>query len=65
MAAFSCLNIVVRQWKDENSIRKLSASQMECWNRGDIEDFMKMYRNKDSLVFVGKTGVQFGCHSYW
>ena len=50
----------VCQSKDENSIRKLLASQMECWNHGDIEGFMRTYWNNDSLMFIGKTGVHFG-----
>ena len=48
------------QSKEETSIRQLLATQTECWNRGDIDGFMKTYWKNDSLMFIGKTGVHFG-----
>ena len=31
-----------------------------AWNKGDIEGFMKYYWQSDSLIFVGKNGIQNG-----
>lgn len=45
---------------DEKEIRQLLADQTESWNRGDIEGFMETYWKSDSLLFVGKSGVNRG-----
>jgi hypothetical protein len=45
---------------DEVLIRQLLISQIETWNRGDIETFMKTYWRSDSLMFIGKNGVTYG-----
>jgi len=45
---------------DEQAIRKLMADQVDAWNRGSIDDFMKGYWQDDSLQFVGKSGVSYG-----
>ena len=34
--------------------------QEESWNKGNIEDFMKKYWKNDSLIFVGKSGINYG-----
>jgi len=34
--------------------------QVEAWNRGSIDDFMKGYWQNDSLIFVGKSGITYG-----
>jgi ketosteroid isomerase-like protein len=44
----------------EASIRRIMADQAAAWNKGDIDDFMKGYWNNDSLVFVGKLGLNYG-----
>ncbi|MEY2902049.1 MAG: hypothetical protein RLY89_1155, partial [Bacteroidota bacterium] len=48
------------QDKDELTIRKILASQTEQWNKGNIADFMNGYWKSDSLLFVGKSGANFG-----
>jgi uncharacterized protein (TIGR02246 family) len=48
------------QSKDETAIRKVLAQQTEAWNRGDLEGFMEGYWKSDSLVFIGKSGVNRG-----
>ena len=35
-----------------NSIKKILASQQECWNNGDIDGFMQGYWNSDKLIFT-------------
>lgn len=34
--------------------------QQEAWNNADLEGFMKHYWHSDSLVFVGKSGLNKG-----
>ena len=48
------------QSKDEQAIRKVLAQQTEAWNRGDLEGFMEGYWKSESLVFIGKSGVNRG-----
>lgn len=48
------------QQNDETQIKNLLAAQTEAWNRGDLEGFMQTYWKSDSLMFVGKNGVQRG-----
>jgi ketosteroid isomerase-like protein len=48
------------QSRDELAIRHLLAEQTAAWNRGDLDGFMKGYWENDSLVFVGKSGVNYG-----
>lgn len=52
--------IVYGQAGEEKAIRQLLTIQTESWNRGDIESFMQTYWKSDSLMFIGKSGVQFG-----
>ncbi len=52
--------IVYGQTSEEKAIRQLLTIQTESWNRGDIESFMQTYWKSDSLMFIGKSGVQFG-----
>ncbi|HET7897459.1 MAG TPA: DUF4440 domain-containing protein, partial [Flavisolibacter sp.] len=48
------------QSSDEGQIRKLLATQTEEWNRGNLEGFMQTYWKNDSLMFIGKNGIQWG-----
>ena len=48
------------QASEEKGIRKLLQVQTECWNKGDIEGFMQTYWKSDSLMFIGKNGIQWG-----
>jgi len=52
--------IVFGQSKDEISILKVLDEQTKAWNRGDIEGFMKGYWKNDSLMFIGKSGINLG-----
>ncbi len=38
----------------ETKIRQLMQTQIEAWNKGDIEGFMATYWKSDSLLFIGK-----------
>lgn len=48
------------QSKDEIAIRKVLSTQMDAWNSGNIDNFMKGYWNNDSLMFIGKSGITYG-----
>lgn len=42
------------------AIRQVLATQTAAWNKGDLEGFMEGYWRNDSLLFIGKSGVQYG-----
>lgn len=48
------------QSSDETIIRKMLADQTVEWNKGNIESFMQGYWKSDSLLFVGKSGPNYG-----
>lgn len=44
-----------------SSIIKTKMTEQEnCWNKGDLECFMKHYWKNDSLEFIGKSGLNLG-----
>ena len=45
---------------DEAAIRNILTTQTGAWNRGDLKGFMQTYWHSDSLLFIGKNGVQYG-----
>ena len=58
-----CLSVSLAsysQLKEEKEIRKLLDTQIDAWNRGNIDEFMIGYWNNDSLMFIGKNGVTYG-----
>jgi ketosteroid isomerase-like protein len=48
------------QSEDEMNIRKILEEQTKAWNQGDLEKFMQGYWKNDSLIFIGKTGINWG-----
>jgi len=52
--------VVFAQSSDELSIRKVLDDQVKAWNIGDIEGFMQGYWKNDSLMFIGKNGINWG-----
>ena len=52
--------IAFSQANDELTIRKVLDSQTEAWNKGDIKSFMQGYWKDDSLMFIGKNGINWG-----
>ena len=50
----------IAQSKDEPGIRKILDQQIKSWNQGDIEGFMSGYWKNDSLLFLGKSGINWG-----
>ncbi len=49
-----------RKESDHNDILKLLETQRQAWNKGDMEGYMQGYEQSDSLVFVGKSGPEYG-----
>ncbi len=45
---------------DHAGILKVLEAQRQAWNKGDMEDYMQGYIQSDSLVFVGKSGPEYG-----
>ena len=48
------------QNKEERAIRNILNQQTIQWNKGNLEGFMKGYWESDSLLFVGKSGAEYG-----
>ena len=48
------------QSRDEKEILQLLDNQVNNWNRGDIDEFMRGYWENDSLMFIGSSGVTYG-----
>lgn len=44
----------------ESEIRAVLDAQVEAWNRGDLNAFMRGYWKSDKTEFVGSSGVQRG-----
>ena len=49
-----------RSEKHETAILEILNTQIDSWNRGDVEAFMQPYWKSDSLMFIGKSGVTRG-----
>ena len=56
--AFSLITLA--QAGDAVSIRKVLDEQIKEWNKGNIEGFMQGYWRSDSLMFIGKSGINWG-----
>ena len=48
------------QSNDEKSIQNVLDLQVEAWNNGDIDSFMKGYWKSEELCFIGASGVSYG-----
>ena len=51
------------QRSQSDLILKLLEDQRQAWNRGDLNEYMQGYNQSDSLLFVGKSGPQYGCNN--
>ena len=50
----------IAQSNDEIAIKQALNEQIEAWNQGNLERFMKTYWENDSLMFIGKGGIKYG-----
>ena len=48
------------QKTDEDRILLLLSEQVDAWNRGSLDGYMKGYWQHDSLKFIGKRGLTYG-----
>jgi len=46
--------------QDKEAILKILDSQVQSWNKGDLDQFMVGYWNNDSLMFIGSSGINHG-----
>lgn len=53
-------NPLQAQSADEKSILRILDNQVQNWNQGSLDEFVKGYWHNDSLMFVGKTGITYG-----
>lgn len=56
----SLTNLKAQSNKDADTIMQLLTTQIAAWNRGDIDQFMVGYWQSDSLMFIGKSGLNQG-----
>ena len=61
LVVLNCKPNSLKNYKDScEEINDLMYEQEESWNKGNIEDFMKKYWRNDSLIFIGKSGINYG-----
>jgi ketosteroid isomerase-like protein len=56
LICFGCLGSAQSSAKagtDEAKIRAALTAQVESWNRGDIDEFMKVYEDSPDTTFIG------------
>lgn len=59
--ALLCLSPkIFAQKTDEDRILLLLSTQVDAWNRGSLDGYMKGYWGNDSLKFIGKSGLTYG-----
>jgi len=46
--------------QDKKAILTVLETQRKAWNNGDLDAYMQGYWHADSLLFVGKSGPQYG-----
>ena len=57
----NCKPSSLKNYKDScEEINDLMYEQEDSWNEGNIEDFMKKYWRNDSLIFIGKSRINYG-----
>jgi hypothetical protein len=56
---FTVFNVSAQK-SEKDLINKLLENQRQAWNKGDIKEYMQGYNQSDSLLFVGKSGPQYG-----
>ena len=52
--------VIAAQSSDEVAIRSVLDEQVKAWNMGNVESFMHGYWKNDSLMFIGKNGINWG-----
>jgi hypothetical protein len=57
---YMMMSVSVAAQSPEEVIRSIMDNQVQAWNKGDIDGFMKGYWESDSLVFIGSKGLTYG-----
>ena len=57
LSSFAC---IAQSKQDKAQIYEILNRQVQDWNNGRIDEFMKAYWESDSLMFVGKAGITYG-----
>src|SRR5436190_21426352 len=52
--------VAFAQSSDDVTIIKVLDNQVKAWNKGDSEGFIQGYWKNDSLLFIGKSGINQG-----
>src|SRR5580658_9648859 len=60
LVSIICCGVATAQNKDEQAISQMLSAQVDEWNKGSIEGFMKGYWDNDSLLFIGSKGPRYG-----
>jgi hypothetical protein len=56
----ACTKLPAQVSKDHEGVTQVLKAQAEAWNRGDMVGYMQSYWKSDSLMFIGKNGIQWG-----
>lgn len=48
-------NAVGDTGSDPSAIKQVLSDQQDAWNRGDIDTFMRGYKNSPEITFIGKS----------
>ena len=57
---FVCMTSLLQaQSPDEQYIRTKLGQQVAAWNRSDVEAYMQFYWHSDSLMYIGKSGINY------
>lgn len=60
IAILFSVTVASAQSKDEQTIRRMLATQVAEWNKGSVEGYMHGYWESDSLIFIGSKGPRYG-----
>ncbi|MEX2117147.1 MAG: DUF4440 domain-containing protein [Bacteroidota bacterium] len=63
LVLFMLLPVLVLAQSDKEQIQTVLRDQVESWNKGDIEGYMKGYWNSDQTMFVSGANVLTGYDS--
>jgi len=60
IAGLLLINVCFCFAQDKKAILNVLETQRLAWNRGNVEAYMQGYWHSDSLLFVGKSGPEYG-----
>lgn len=60
LSSFLLFFLFSNTFAQKSEVLNVLRTQQQDWNSANIEAFMQAYWKSDSLIFVGKKGVQYG-----